>query len=148
VVEQAVAQTEWSQQEVLHRRVVRGAGDDFDQPSQEGEGGVVVGEVLTEREDLWQLWQPLADVAGNRPIIIAGIKPLIAVEPGRVVQKVGDCHLGRNCLVHKRQLGNVGADRGVELQRPCVDEMPDHCAGERLGEGADLEERLRGHGTQ
>ena len=55
---------------------------------------------------------------------------------------MSDGDLGRGRLVHERQVGDVGAHRGVECQNPFIDQAPDGGSGERLGEGADLKQCL------
>src|SRR3954453_17709232 len=67
------------------------------------------------------------------------------MEPGGMVEEVGDSDLGRDHLIIKSQIGEVGAYRGVQNQDAFIDQMPDNSAGVGLGERADLKERLRRH---
>jgi hypothetical protein len=65
------------EQEIAQRSVVGTPGHRLDHPPEQGEGGVVVGEELSERILLRELRQPVCDEARDAVVVLAGVRPVV-----------------------------------------------------------------------
>lgn len=139
-VQQSVVESQRAEHEIAHRRVVAAPGDPFDHPPQQGEGGVVVGEELSQWILLRSLRQNVGDVACDAVVVLAGIGPVVAVPAREVLEQVADRDPRGGVLVHDPQVGDIGAYRRVQIDGALVDEVPDRARGVGLRQGPDPEE--------
>lgn len=141
-IEEGPLQTQRLQHLLGQRLQIGLASDGLDDPTGGDEGGVVVAEVLAQRRDLRILGQ-LLHVESDRVIAVAGIGKDIAQPAGGVVQELTDRDRLGNRLVCDLELGQIGADRRIEVDQAGVHQPHDRGRRVRLANGADLKQGLR-----
>ena len=139
--EERLLEAERLEHELLHRLLVRLAGDHLDHAAGEIEAGVVVRPHLAERRQLRQRRQRLAH-ARERVVAGAEVVEVVADPAAGVREQVPHRHARRDVLVAELQLRQIRAHRRVELELAALDEPHHSRAGERLRDRADLEQRV------
>ena len=136
-----VGEAERGHDVVDERLLPRLAAQHLDESAEQAEAHVVVGEELAGREELREARDDV-DVLLDRVVAAAGVGEDVALESRLVAQQLtrGDRRGGR--LVLELELGQVAADRGVEVEHALVDELHDERRGPDLRDRADLEHRV------
>jgi hypothetical protein len=136
-----VSQPERREQPLADAVVEWPAADDLDDPAQDAETGVVVGEHLARGEELGEIAQR-GDVLLDAVIALAGVGEDVTLEARGVAQQLANGDRRGGGLVGETEGRDVRAHRGVEVDQPFVDELHDQRRRPYLGDGADLEERV------
>lgn len=139
--EERPLEAERLEHELLHGLLIGRVGEDLDQASGEVEACVVVRPHLAERRELRQRRHRCAE---PRERIVAGaeVGEVVADPAGRVRQEMAQRDAYGDLRVAQLQLGEIRAQRLVEVQGAALDEPHRGGARERLRDRADLEQRV------
>ena len=125
--------------DVVDERLLPGlVAEHLDESSEQAESDVVVGEELAGSEELRKARDDL-DVLLDRVVSPSGVGEHVALEACLVAQQLS-CRDGCGSrLILQAELGQIPADRRVQVEEPLVHELQDECGSPHLGDRADLE---------
>ncbi len=111
----------------------------LDEAAEDAEADVVVGEELARGEQLRQRGDH-ADVLLDGVLAATGVGEDIALEAALVAEELAGRDARGGDLVGEGELGQVGADRKVQVEQAVVDELHDERRRPDLRDGTDLED--------
>jgi hypothetical protein len=127
------------------RRLEGGAGDGLNHPAGEAEAGVAVGPGGAQGGDLREVGHP-GHVPLEGVVALAGVLEAVALPAAGVAQEVAHRDPRGGVLVGEPEVGEVGADGGVEVEPAGLDEAHGGGGEDGLGDGAGQEEGVGGDG--
>ena len=137
-----VVDPERREQVLAQAHVVRLPAEHLDEPAEDHEAGVVVGPQLARREQLGYVVQHAQELL-HAVVAHAGVGEEVALEARSVGQQLPHRDLLGRRLVGQVEVGQVAADRLLQLDPALVDQLHHQRARPELGDRADLEDGVR-----
>jgi hypothetical protein len=139
--QEGAVQAEGLEHELLQDILVELAGHSFNHATGDAEAGIAVRPVRARWKHLRNARQ-----SGHKPrqgiIVVPGVADDI-VPAAAMGKQVAQRHAGRRILVCQMEVGQVGPDRPIEVERALLHQAQRGRGREGLGDGANLKERVR-----
>ncbi|HJT59187.1 MAG TPA: hypothetical protein VJ761_21955 [Ktedonobacteraceae bacterium] len=142
--EEGMGEAERLQDALAHGDLVGLTRHDFDDASRQQEAGTTVGPEFTGCRHLAQ-GREAGNAAGEGVITHAEVVVVIAQQAALVAQEMAQRDAVTGALVGELQIGQVGDNRSVEVERALLSQGHDEGRGVDLADGADQEECVGAH---